>query len=193
MPGQGAARAAGPSASYKVTEVCKMASSRYYSMGCLCKQMGMGLLGLACLGAGKGQLLNSLAPSLPHTLQVREEEELSGCPQTAIEMPGGKEPFYSPLGALRGRAVTLKNCPQGPSKARASVWSPCQLFGPAGCGIFFQFSAWEVQEEKKHHSGADATCKTGSRRVRWLPGQNCLSSLPAFSPCPSYRCGVTRD
>lgn len=120
MPGQGATQAVGPSASYKETEVCKMSSSRYYSMDCHCKQMGMCLLGLACLGAGKGQLLNCLAPSLHHTQQVREEEELNSSPQTAIKMPGGKQPFYSPLGALRGRVVTLKNCSQGPSKARAS-------------------------------------------------------------------------
>lgn len=87
---QEATQAVRPSASYKVTEVCKMASSHYYSMGCHCKQMGMGLLGLAGLGAGKGQLLNCLAPSLHHTQQVREEEELNGSPQTAIKMPGGK-------------------------------------------------------------------------------------------------------
>lgn len=36
-------QAVGPSASYKVTEVCKMASSWYYSMGCHCKQIGMGM------------------------------------------------------------------------------------------------------------------------------------------------------
>lgn len=44
-------------------------------MGCHCRRAWLGPVVLACPGAGKGQLLKGLAPSLHHTQQVREDKE----------------------------------------------------------------------------------------------------------------------
>lgn len=89
-------------------------------MGCHCKQTGPGLLGLACPGAGKGQLLQGLAPSPHRPQQVREGEEQNGRPELLRPCRLGARGraahgHFTPLTSgsckeLEGRGATLENC-----------------------------------------------------------------------------------
>lgn len=133
-------------------------------MGCRCKQTGLGLLALACPGAGKGQLLKSLAPSLHHTQQVRGGEEQNGwlgllqpcsawpvlsCRQKARGCVAHRHfaPLWELQEALKGPGATLSVPARGMPACGPLRASQSHRALPEACPLIFCFGdSGETQE-----------------------------------------------